>query len=122
MDRHETVWQKLKVMLNPNTCRENIQSGYRKDILNRNSWHANNERRKTANDGRNRTTKSRQSKTHWEKKDYKYLDMLKAETIKQAEMKEKLKIGISGEQENYSKPNYRAEIPWKVSTVGLSLL
>ena len=42
---------------------------------------------------------------------YKYLGILGADTIKQAEMKEKfLKKSISGERENNSKPNYIAEI------------
>ena len=45
-----------------------------------------------------------------ENKTYLYLE---ADTIKQAEMKEKLKTGISGELVNYSKPNYIAEISSK---------
>ena len=44
---------------------------------------------------------------------YKYLGMLEADTIKQAEMKEKLKKNTTGERENYSKPNYIAEISFK---------
>ena len=42
-----------------------------------------------------------------EKDTCKYLEMLEAETIKQAEMKEK---NILGEREIYWKPNYVAEI------------
>ena len=41
----------------------------------------------------------------------KYLRILKADTIKQVEMKENIKI--SRERENYSKPNYIAEISSK---------
>ena len=41
---------------------------------------------------------------------YKYLGIMEADTIKQVEMKGKLKTSISGEQENYSKPSYIAEI------------
>ena len=42
---------------------------------------------------------------------YKYLGKMEADTIKQAEMKEKkLKNNTSGERENYSKPNYIEEI------------
>ena len=40
---------------------------------------------------------------------YKYLGILEADTIKQGEMKEKIKKSISGESENYSRPNYMAE-------------
>ena len=40
----------------------------------------------------------------------KYLGMLEADTIKQAEIKEKLKKNASKGGENYSKPNYVAEI------------
>ena len=49
-------------------------------------------------------------RTLGEKKTYKYLGILEAHTIKHAEMKEKIKKNTSGERENYSKPNYIAEI------------
>ena len=39
-----------------------------------------------------------------EKKPYKFFGILKVDTTKQVEMK--VKKNISGEQENYSKPNY----------------
>ena len=45
-----------------------------------------------------------------EKRKNKYLGILEADTIKQAEMKEKIKKNTSGERENYSKPNSIAEI------------
>ena len=57
-----------------------------------------------------------------EKETYKYLEILGADTIKQAEMKEKLKKNSSREQENYSKPNYTAEISSKGKTPRLSTL
>ena len=41
-----------------------------------------------------------------EKETYKYWGILEADIIKQVEMKEKFKKTISGERENYSKPNY----------------
>ena len=44
-----------------------------------------------------------------EKETYKYFDILEADTIKQVEMREKLKENISGELESYSRPNYQAE-------------
>ena len=56
-------------------------------------------------DGKNRTTKSRQNQTARKKETY--LGILEADTIKHA-MKEKK--NTSGERENYSKPNYIAEI------------
>ena len=46
-----------------------------------------------------------------EKETYKYLGILEVDTIKQVEMKEKnLKKNTPEERENYSKPNYIAEI------------
>ena len=47
----------------------------------------------------------------------KYMEILEAVTIKQAEMKEK-KTNTSGERGNYSKPNYQAEISSKGSYHG----
>ena len=38
---------------------------------------------------------------------------MEVDTIKQVEMKKKLKKGISGERGNYSKPNYIAGISLK---------
>ena len=50
-------------------------------------------------------------RTLGEKKNYKYLGIWKADTIKQVEMEEKiLKKSIAGEGETYSKPNYISEI------------
>ena len=49
-----------------------------------------------------------------EKETYKYLEILEANTIKHAEMKEKIKRkNTSGERINYSKPNNMAEISSK---------
>ena len=44
-----------------------------------------------------------------EKETYKYLGILEADTIKQVEMKKKLRKSISGEIESYSRQNYIAE-------------
>ena len=64
--------------------------------------HDNNEKPETVNDGRNTTTKSKkkQNRTLREKETYKYLGILEADTIKQAEMKEKTKKYTSKEREN----------------------
>ena len=43
------------------------------------------------------------------KQTYKYLEILEADTIKQVEMKTKLKNNITGELENYSRQNPIAE-------------
>ena len=43
------------------------------------------------NYGRNRITKSRKIRTLGEKETFKYLEILEADTIKQAEMKGKIK-------------------------------
>ena len=51
-------------------------------------------------------------RTLGEKETYKYLGILEADTFKKAEMKEK--IYTSGERENYTKPNYIAEISSKL--------
>ena len=48
--------------------------------------HANNDKRKTANDGRNRTIKSTKIRKPGEKETYKYLGIIEADTIKPAEM------------------------------------
>ena len=61
-------------------------------------------------------------RTFREKETYKYLGILEADTIKQAEMREKKEKKISGEWENYSTPNYKAEISSKGWILGLSLL
>ena len=58
-----------------------------------------NEKRKTTNDGRNRTTKSRKIRTLGEKETYKYLGILEADTIKHAKMKEKILKRIPQENE-----------------------
>ena len=64
------------------------------------------------NDGRNRTPNSRKNSEVLEKRKLtSNLGIFEADTIKQAEMKEKkLKKNNSEERENNSKPNYIAEI------------
>ena len=54
----------------------------------------------TTNDGRNRTTKSRKNRMLGEKETYKYLEILEADTIKQVEMREKIKKSIARERGN----------------------
>ena len=44
----------------------------------------------------------------------KYLEILETITIEHAEMKEKYFLNTSGEQDNYLKPNYIAEISSKI--------
>ena len=45
-------------------------------------------------------------RTLGEQETYKYLCILEADTMKHAEMKEKIKKNTYEERENYSKPNY----------------
>ena len=52
---------------------------------------ARNEKRKTTQNGRNRTTKSRKIRLLGEQETYKYLEILEADNIKQVQMKEKVK-------------------------------
>ena len=70
---------------------EDIQWWYMNGIWPRNMCHANNKNRKTANDTRNITSKSRKQKISEKKETFKYLRILKAGNIKQAEMNEKSK-------------------------------
>ena len=72
---------------NLNTGSENIRLGYRDGIWHRKMCHANNEKPKKANKGKNRTTNSRKIRTLGEKENYKCLGILGADTIKQAKMK-----------------------------------
>ena len=83
--------KKSKRIGNSNTHSENIQSKLWDGIWHEKLCHANNEKRQTTPVGRNGTTKSRKIRTHGQKKTYKYLGMLEADTIKQVEMKERIK-------------------------------
>ena len=85
--QHQTIFQKGKKSGNPNTSSEDIQWRYRDGILQRKLYHANNDEQKTANDKMNRTTKSRKRRTL--EVNETYSGILKADTIKQVEMKEK---------------------------------
>ena len=67
-----------------------IQSGYRDGIWNGKMYHANTEKAKATNDGKNRTKKNHETvRKHGEKETYRYMGILEADTIKEAEMKEK---------------------------------
>ena len=83
--------KKLKRNGNSNTDNANIYSGYRDRIWHGKMCHVNNEKRETTNDGRNRTSKRRKNQNAQRK----YLGMLKADVIKQVEMKEKNEKSIS---------------------------
>ena len=60
-------------------------------------------------------------RTLGENETYKYLGILKADTIKQAEMKDKIQKENSGELENYLRQNSLAETSSKKETFGLCL-
>ena len=77
-------------------------------------WHVNNEKRKTANDGRNRTTKLRKNQNARRKGNLQIHGNIGCGHHQTSgdERKKKQK-NIQGEQENYSKPNYKAEISSK---------
>ena len=51
--------------------------------------HANNEKPKTKNDGRKKSKNQEKIRNLGEKETYKYLEMLKVDTIKKADMKKK---------------------------------
>ena len=71
--------------------------------------HANHEKRKTAKDGRNTTTKSGKNLNARRKGKLQALGNIGVDTIKKVVMKEKLEKCISGKRENYRKPNYIAD-------------
>ena len=81
--------QKCKRTRDPDTNNKNIQPEYRNGI-----WHwkmclAHNEKWEKRNNWKNRTTNQESITMLGEKENYKYLGMLEADTIKQAEIKEK---------------------------------
>ena len=69
--------------------------------------HANNEKRKTTNDRRNRTTKSSKNQNAPGKGNLQILENIR--TSNKRRLKKKLKKNISWERENYSRTNYIAE-------------
>ena len=77
--------QKKKRIVKSKTSSEDIQWRYRDGIWHRKMCHAKNEKPKMTYYWRNRATKIR---TLGVKETYKYLGILEADTIKQAEMKE----------------------------------
>ena len=88
----------MKKNWKPHTGSENMQLGHRNGIWHRKIHHVSKEKRQTTNDRRNRTTKSRKISTPGEKETSKYLGIMEADTIKQEELKEKLKKNTSRER------------------------
>ena len=80
-----------------------MQSGHKDGIWQRKMRHANNEKQQTTPDGRIEQPNQDKIRTLREKETYKYLGILEADTIKQVEMKEKIRKGAPGESENYSR-------------------
>ena len=124
---------------NPYTDSKNIQSRYRNGIWHRKMCHVSNEKREMSHDRRNHhhhhhvalvarisltlschsdgTTKSRKNQNAERKETSKYLGILEADTIKQVEMKEKIKKRVYQEnqkatwdetiwQESYQRDKY----------------
>ena len=56
--QHQTVCQKRRIIGNPNSDSENIQSKYRIWVWHRKMLHASYKKQQTTHDGRSRTTKS----------------------------------------------------------------
>ena len=54
-------------------------------------FHAYNKKSEKKNNGRNRTAKSGKNQNTWREKNFKYLEILEADTIKQAEIEKKKK-------------------------------
>ena len=71
----------------PNTGSENVHLVYRDEIWHRKMCHANYEKRKTVNNGRNRTIKSRKNQKALRKGNWEYLGILEADIMKQEEIK-----------------------------------
>ena len=64
-------------------------------------YNANKEKRKTSQNGGNRTANQKKIRTLGKKESYKYLVLLEADRMKHMEMKVKIKKNTSGERENY---------------------
>ena len=87
---HQTVYPKWKRIEKPNAGSEDEQRRYRDDMWQRKICHSNNEKWKTANNGRNRINKSRKIRMLGEKETLKLFGILEVDTVKQVEMKEKI--------------------------------
>ena len=86
--RHQTVCQKRTRIGNSKTGSEDIQLGYKDEIWDAEMYHATNEKWKTINDWRKRTRTPPPKKKN---QNALRKGILEADTIKQAEMKEKIK-------------------------------
>ena len=79
-------------------------------IWRRKMCQANKNKLKATNDGRNRTAKSRKNQNARRKENLKVLGNIRSGHRQiSGDERKKLKKSISGERENYSKPNYIAE-------------
>ena len=86
---------------------DDIQLGLRDEIWHRKIYHGNNEKRKTINDERNRITKSRKNKNAQRKEKLEALGNIRSEHHQiNGGWKKEFKKSMSGERENYTKPNY----------------
>ena len=84
---------KMKKTGNPNIGSGNIQSGHRDGIWHRKMCHANNAKRKTQITEGIELPNEDKIRTLGEKETYKNLGILEADTIKQAQIKEKILKG-----------------------------
>ena len=83
--------------------------------------HANNEKRKTTNNGRNRATRSTKNQNARRKGNLQILEKFRIGHHRTSgDKRKKILKSVSGERENYSKPNYMAEISSKGWISGLS--
>ena len=80
--RHQAVWKTWKWIGNSPTHSENIRPWRRAGI-----WHVENKKQETTRDGPNQY----KIRTPGEKETYNYLGIFEADSIKQVEMKEKIK-------------------------------
>ena len=110
IDRHQTVCSKCEKIGNKDS--ENKQWRYKDGICQGKMCHA--EKRKTANDGRNWTTKSRKNQNAQRIGNLQILENVGKRTpSNNRRWKKKSKKNISRERKNYSKPNYIVEISSK---------
>ena len=83
--------KKRKRIGNSNARNENIQAGHRDGIWHRKMRHAKDEKWQATHDGEGVELPNQVIRTLEETETYKYLGILEADTIKQVEMKEKIK-------------------------------
>ena len=102
--------QKWKKKWNPKTDCGNIQSWWKDGIWHRKKCHANNEQRKTTNDGRNRTTKSWPIQNARRKGNLQLLKYIRGRHYQTRRNERKKKLKVSEEKEKITINQFILEV------------